>query len=178
MTHDDLYANTWDTNFGTNPFEIEPPNHEQDDVHEYASVNYPPSLEISKKVGTTVEQTTAPKKESPKGKANNEIDIKDDQQNLQPTHKMDVEISPDENQKMLSMFKKKNYPQIHVVKYTIYDLTQTLSSRIHTITKNRRLQELKFTSLLSFLFFSSVKWINKDQKCTKRKSRNSPLRNR
>ena len=32
VTNDVLYAQTWNTNFGTNPFDIEPPDHEQDDV--------------------------------------------------------------------------------------------------------------------------------------------------
>ena len=48
VTHDDLYAHTWDTNFGTDPFEIELPDNEQDDIQESVPINHPPSLEISK----------------------------------------------------------------------------------------------------------------------------------
>ena len=44
VTHDDLYAHTWDTNFGTNPFDTELPDTEQDDIQEYVPINHPPSL--------------------------------------------------------------------------------------------------------------------------------------
>ena len=61
VTHDDLYAHTWDTNFGTDPFETELPKIEQDDIQEYIPINHPPSLEISKNSGgAPVEQTTVP----------------------------------------------------------------------------------------------------------------------
>ena len=48
VTHDDLYAHTWDTSFGSNLFDTELPNNEQDDIQEYVPINHPPSLEISK----------------------------------------------------------------------------------------------------------------------------------
>ena len=41
-------------------------------------------------------------------------------------------------------FKKKKPLPIHVVKNTIYDPTQTLTSQIHTDTKNRGLCRLNF----------------------------------
>ena len=54
VTHDDLYAHTWEiqtwgTNFGTDPFDTELPENEQDDIQEYVPINRPPSLEFSKK---------------------------------------------------------------------------------------------------------------------------------
>ena len=46
-------------------------------------------------------------------------------------------------------FKKKNPLPIRVVKNTINDPTQTLTSQIHTDTKNRRLRRLNFLTLAS-----------------------------
>ena len=60
VTHDDLYAHTWDTTFGTNPFDTELPDDEQDDIQEYVPINHPPSVENSKNSG----QTTVPNKET------------------------------------------------------------------------------------------------------------------
>ena len=51
VTHDDLYAHTWDTNFGTNPFDTELPDNEHNDIQEYVPMNHPPSLDISNKPG-------------------------------------------------------------------------------------------------------------------------------
>ena len=57
VAHDDLYAQSWNTNFGPNPFKDSPPDHTQntDDI-EYVSVdapenNHPPSLEFPKNSG-------------------------------------------------------------------------------------------------------------------------------
>ena len=57
VAHDDLYAQSWNTNFGPNPFEDSPPDHTQntDDI-EYVSVdapenNHPPSLEFPNNSG-------------------------------------------------------------------------------------------------------------------------------
>ena len=57
ITQDDLYAQSWNTNFGPNPFEDNPPEYSQntEDI-EYLPItspenNHPPSLEISKIVG-------------------------------------------------------------------------------------------------------------------------------
>ena len=56
VTHDDLYAQSWNTNFGPNPFEESPPDYTQitDDI-EYALVevpenNHPPSPNFQKMV--------------------------------------------------------------------------------------------------------------------------------
>ena len=65
ITQDDLYAQSWNTNFGPNPFEDNPPEYSQniEDI-EYLPItspenNHPPSLEISKNSGgSPVEQTT------------------------------------------------------------------------------------------------------------------------
>ena len=43
VTHDDLYAHTWSTNFGTDPFDTELPDNEQDDIQDYVSI-IPPTL--------------------------------------------------------------------------------------------------------------------------------------
>ena len=66
-----------------------------------------------------------PNEETLTKNAEKEVDINEDQQNLKHTSNIDAERSPenlDENQtptpRMLLRFKKKNYPQIHVVKCT------------------------------------------------------------
>ena len=80
VTHDDLYAHTWDTNFGTDPFDTELPDDQQDDIH--VPINRPPSLEISKNSGgAPVEQTTVPNEETLPKNAENETDTNDNQQN-------------------------------------------------------------------------------------------------
>ena len=102
VTHDDLYAHTWDTNFGADPFDTELPNNEQDDIQEYVPINHTPSLEISKNSGgAPVEQTTVPKEITPTENAENEFDAINNQQDLQPNPTIDAEKSPentDENQ--------------------------------------------------------------------------------
>ena len=104
VTHDDLYAHTWDTNFGTDPFETELPDNEQEDIQEYVPVNRPPSLEISKNSGgAPVEQTTVPNIETPIENAENETDTNDNQHNIQPNPTIDAEKSPEnagENQEI------------------------------------------------------------------------------
>ena len=70
---DDLYAQSWNTNFGPNPFEENPPDFtHNDDVVEPCQVpknNHPPPCEISKTSGgSPVEQTTDIEEET-----NNEI---------------------------------------------------------------------------------------------------------
>ena len=67
VAHDDLYAQSWNTNFGPNPFEDSPPDHTQntDDI-EYIPVkvpenSHPPSPKFPKSSGgSPVEQTTEP----------------------------------------------------------------------------------------------------------------------
>ena len=104
VTHNDLYAHTWDTNFGTDPFDTELPDNEQDDIQEYVPINRPHSLEISKNSGgAPVEQTTVPNEETLPENAENETDINDNQQNIQPNPTIDAEKSPenaDENQEI------------------------------------------------------------------------------
>ena len=111
VTHDDLYAHTWDTNFGTDPFDTELPDNEQDDIQEYVPINHPPSLEISKNSGgAPVEQTTVPNEENPTENAENEIDVIDNQQDLLPNSTIDAEKSPgntDENQENVEVQKEK-----------------------------------------------------------------------
>ena len=71
VTHDDLYAQSWNTKFGPNPFEDNPPDYTQitDDI-EYVPVevpenNHPPSPEFPKNSGgSPVEQTTEGKEEN------------------------------------------------------------------------------------------------------------------
>ena len=102
IPHDDLYAHTWATNFGTDPFDTELPDNEQDDIQDYVPINHPPSLEISKNSGEApVEQTTVPNEETLPGNAENEIDAIDNQQDSLPNPTIDAEKSPentDENQ--------------------------------------------------------------------------------
>ena len=71
VTHDDLYAQSWNTNFGPNPFEESPPDYTKitDDI-EYVPVevpenNHPPSPKFPKNSGgSPVEQTTEREEEN------------------------------------------------------------------------------------------------------------------
>ena len=103
IANDDLYAQSWNTNFGTNPFEDGPSEFSQDtDNAEYAPIqipddNHPPSPESSKNGGgSPVEQTTEPERE------NNE--------NLRETHDDEIE-NPQKTQN-----DKNNTPQIDTQK--------------------------------------------------------------
>ena len=123
VTHDDLYAHTWDTNFGTDPFDTELADNEQDDIQEYVPINHPPSLEISKNSrGAPVEQTTVPNTETPHENAENEIDINDNQQDLQPNPTIDAEKSPentDGNQENDEVQKEKTPTNTRGEKYNL-----------------------------------------------------------
>ena len=89
-------------NFGTDPFDTELPDNEQDDIQDYVPINHPPSLEISKNSGgAPVEQTTVPDVETSTDNAEKEIETNDNQQDLLPNPTIDAEKSPedtDENQ--------------------------------------------------------------------------------
>ena len=71
LANDDLHAQSWNTNFGTNPFQDGPSEFSQDtDDAEYAPIqipddNHPPSPGSSKNSrGSPVEQTTEPEREN------------------------------------------------------------------------------------------------------------------
>ena len=118
-----MYAHTWDTNFGTNPFDTELPDTEQDDIQEYVPINHPPSLEISKNSGgAPVEQTTVPNEETLPENTENEIDANDNQQDLQPNPTIDAEKSPentDENQENDEVQKEKTPTNTRGEKYNL-----------------------------------------------------------
>ena len=139
VTHDDLYAHTWDTNFGTDPVDTELPDNEQDDIQEYVPINRPPSLEISKNSGgAPVEQTTVPNEETPTENAENEIDAIDNLEDVQPNPTIGAEKSPKIQLKIKKTMRfKKNPLPIPVVKNTIDDLTQKLTFQTHTDIKNK-----------------------------------------
>ena len=104
--NDDLYAQSWNTNFGTNPFEDGPSEFSQNtDDAEYAPIqipenNHPPSPESSKNGGgSPVEQTTEPDQNYDNHE--NEIlqHISDDDENTQKTQKEPNISSVDDTQK-------------------------------------------------------------------------------
>ena len=105
VTHDDLYAHTWDTNFGTDPFDTELPDNEQDEIQEYVPINRPPSLEISKNSGgAPVEQTTIPNEETPTENAENEIEAM--QLIINKTHNLTLLLVQKNPQKIQLKIKK------------------------------------------------------------------------
>ena len=72
ITNDDLYAQSWNTNFGSNPFDVDPAEHSQNtEETEYIPIqvpddNHPPSPGSSKNSGgSPVEQTTEPNENRP-----------------------------------------------------------------------------------------------------------------
>ena len=123
VTHDDLYAHTWDTNFGTDPFDTELPDNEQDDIQEYVPINHPTSLESSKNSGgAQVEQITVHNEETLPENAENEIDINDNQKDLQPNPTIDAEKSPentDGNQENDEVQKEKTPTNTRGEKYNL-----------------------------------------------------------
>ena len=91
IEHDDLYAQSWNTNFGPNPFEDNPSEYSQnaDDI-EYLpirqpdQINHPPSREISQNSGgSPVEQTT--EREEEKHEENPQVIINDESEISQKT---------------------------------------------------------------------------------------------
>ena len=94
IEHDDLYAQSWNTNFGPNPLEDNPPEYSQDveDI-EYlptteAEHNHPPSREISQNgEGSPVEQTTEPDQNHEIHADENPHQISEDDQNTQKLQK-------------------------------------------------------------------------------------------
>ena len=123
VTHDDLYALTWDTNSGTDPFETELPDNEQDHIQEYVPINRPPFLEFSKNSGgAPVEQTTVRNEGNPTKNAENENNVIDNQQDLQPNPTIDAEKSPentDENQDNDEFQKEKTPTNTRGEKYNL-----------------------------------------------------------
>ena len=88
VAHDDLFAQSWNTNFGRNPFEDRPPDYTQytDDIQyvpiEITEKTHPPSLKFpTSSGGSAVEQTT----ESEAGDHNeNPLEIHDDETEISP----------------------------------------------------------------------------------------------
>ena len=105
ITNDDLYTQSWNTNFGSSPFDDDPVenSHNNDDA-EYTPIqipdkNRPPSPSFSKNSGgSPVEQTTEPEKET-----NNE--------NLQETHDDEVE-NPQKDRNITPEIDAQNTPEI------------------------------------------------------------------
>ena len=105
ITNDDLYAQSWNTNFGSSSFDDDPVenSHNNDDA-EYTPIqipdeNRPPSPSSSKNSGgSPVEQTTEPEKET-----NNE--------NLQETHDDEVE-NPQKDRNITPEIDAQNTPEI------------------------------------------------------------------
>ena len=103
IANDDLYAQSWNTNFGSNPFEDGPSKFTQDtEDAKYTPIqipneNHPPSPGSSKNSGgSLVEQTTEPNDDH-----ENEIPqhISEDDQNTQKTQKESNKSSVDNIQK-------------------------------------------------------------------------------
>ena len=104
ITNDDLYAQSWNTNFGSSPFDDDPvENSQNNDDAEYTPIqipdeNRPPSPSSSKNSGgSPVEQTTEPEKET-----NNE--------NLQETHDDEVE-NPQKDRNITPEIDAQNTPE-------------------------------------------------------------------
>ena len=104
MAHDDLYAQSWNTNFGPNPFEENPPDVTlNDDDVEYVpcqvpEINHPASRENSKTSGgSPVEQTTDLEEE-----INNEIS--------QETHSDEIN-APQSTQKDRRYYTRRKNPK-------------------------------------------------------------------
>ena len=110
VAHDDLYAQSWNTNFGPNPFEDSPPDHTQntDDI-EYIPVevpenNHPPSPKFPKSSGgSPVEQTTEPNEnhenESPQQSGEDAQITQKTQKDIENSSVNDFQNTPENSQK-------------------------------------------------------------------------------
>ena len=105
ITQDDLYAQSWNTNFGPNPFEDNPPEYPQNtDDMEYLPItvpenNHPPSRGISKNSGgSPVEQTTEPD-QNHENQADEIPQQSNDDNNTQKTRKDANNATDNDNQK-------------------------------------------------------------------------------
>ena len=108
IANDDLYAQSWNTNFGSNPFEDGPSEYSEDtEETEYTPIqipndNRPPSPGSSKNSGgSPVEQTTEPDQNCDNHENEIPQHISEDDQNTQKTQKEPNNSSVDNTQKTL-----------------------------------------------------------------------------
>ena len=106
IEHDDLYAQSWNTNIGPNPFEDNHPEYSQDveDIDNLPTTepehNHPPSREISQNGGgSPVEQTTEPDQNHEIHADENPQQISEDDQNTQKLQKELNKPSDNDTQK-------------------------------------------------------------------------------
>ena len=150
IAQDDLYARTWDTNFGSSPFDSEhETNDQQKDivVYEPASqpeVYRPPSPEISQNSGGIPAEQPAVTDEEPriitKKLTENENNEPFPENSRNPEISQDTPAQnspkpPNIAQKMMHKKQKKQLTQ--EVKSTIYAQTQTLTTQTHTDIENK-----------------------------------------
>ena len=106
IANDDLYAQSWNTNFGSNQFEDGPSEYVEDtEETEYTPIqipndNHPPSPGSSKiSGGSPVEQTTEPNQNYDNHENEIPQHISDDDENTQKTQKEPNNSSVDDTQK-------------------------------------------------------------------------------
>ena len=146
VAHDDLYAQSWNTNFGPDPFEENSPDVTlNDDDVEYVpcqvpKINHPSSREISKTSGgSPVEHTTDLEEEN-----KNEIpqETHSDGINSPQSTQKDKDTTPEEKtpkpQKTHKTLHCKKNPLQPVVKDTTCDLTLTQITLTLTDTKKKQ----------------------------------------
>ena len=110
ITNDDLYAQSWNTNFGSNPFDVDPAEHSQNtEETEYIPIqvpddNHPPSPGTSKNSGgSPVEQTTEPNEnhenESPQQSGEDAQITQKTQKDIENSSVNDIQNTPENSQK-------------------------------------------------------------------------------
>ena len=154
ITNDDLYAQSWNTNFGSNPFDDGPSEYSLNtEDTEYIPIQIPeenrtPSPGSSKNSeGSPVEQTTEPDENH-----ENEIpqQIIEDAQSTQKIQKMQIfhlMMISKKPQKIHKIPHHKKNPQTPVVIKTTYALTPTQITPTHTDIK-KYFQTKLFSHLL------------------------------
>ena len=109
ITNDDLYAQSWNTNFGSNPFDDRPAEHSQNtEETEYIPIqvpddNHPPSPGSSKNSGgSPVEQTTEPNEnhenESPQQSGEDDQITQKTQKDIENSSENDIRNTPENSQ--------------------------------------------------------------------------------
>ena len=111
ITNDDLYAQSWNTNFGSNPFDVGPAEHSQNtEETEYIPIqvpddNHPPSPGSSKNSGgSPVEQTTEPNEnhenESPQQSGEDAQITQKTQKDIENSSVNDIQNTPETHKKL------------------------------------------------------------------------------
>ena len=163
VAHDDLYAQSWNTNIGPNPLEDGPSDSSRNakDTH-FISIhlpekNHPPSLVFPRNSwGSPVEKTTEPEEDNrdvtPQESVNNAPIAQETQKDKNITPEIDTRKTPDNSQ---------STPLQKELINTIYVPTLTGTTQTPTVTKKQTTDKTLFlTSFLGIEYYKSSQTVS------------------